>query len=81
MDASLTDAITEAANDVDRAVARRSAAIRAAHAAGLSLRTIADAAGMSHEAVRQLLARHSAPAPWPDNNIAIGHITTTGTTI
>ena len=43
------------ADDLDRAKRNLTENIRSASAAGLSLRAIADAAGVSHEKVRQIL--------------------------
>jgi hypothetical protein len=53
-------AIERATERVNEANAKRYAAIRAAHEAGHSLRTIATAAGLTPEGVRKVVARGQA---------------------
>jgi DNA-binding NarL/FixJ family response regulator len=48
------------AQNTDRAVAARDAAIREAHRAGASLREIAEAAGVSHMTVKRIVERRPA---------------------
>lgn len=52
-----TQQLASQARRAREAVARRDQLIRQAHAEGLPLRTIGDAAGLSHTAVAKIVAR------------------------
>lgn len=48
------------AQNADRAISSRDAAIREAHRAGASLRDIAEVAGVSHMTVKRIIERQKA---------------------